>query len=54
MQTYRVQKWYERIAIEVVECYHIVNAKTMECIYKHQSMQMINRYINKNDLIIVK
>lgn len=54
MQTYKVRKWSERIASELVECYHIVNAKTMECIYRHQSMRMINRYINKNGLTIVK
>ena len=54
MQTYKVQKWSERIANEWVELYHIVNTRTMECIYKHQSMLMINRYINKNNLTIVK
>lgn len=54
MQTYKVQKWSERIATELVEVYHIVNAKTMECIYTHQSMRMINRYINKNGLTVVK
>lgn len=54
MQTYKVQMWRERIANEVVECYHIMNAKTMECIYAHQSMRMINRYINKNNLTVVK
>lgn len=53
MQTYRVQKWRERIANEVAECYHIVNVKTMECVYMHQSMRMINRYIHKNNLTIV-
>ena len=54
MQTYKVQKWSERIASELVEFYHIVNAKTMECIYRHQSVRMISRYINKNSLTIVK
>lgn len=52
MQTYKVQKWNERIANEVVYCYHIVNAKTLECIYSHQSMRMINRYIKANNLIV--
>lgn len=54
MQTYKVQKWSERIANEIVECYHIVNAKTMECIYRHQSVRMINRYVNKSGITIVK
>ena len=54
MQTYRVQMWSERIANELVEFYHIVNSRTMECVYRHQSMRMINRYINKNNLAIVK
>lgn len=54
MQTYKVQKWSERIANELVEFYHIVNIKTMECVYRHQSMRMINRYINKNNLAIAK
>lgn len=54
MDTYKVQSWLKRIASEVVYCYHIVNAKTLECVYSHQSMRMINRYIKKNNLTIVK
>lgn len=54
MQTYRVQKWRVRIADVLVEFYHIVDAKTMECIYRHHSVRMVNRYIKKNNLTIVK
>ena len=54
MQTYKVQMWSIRIANELFEFYHIVNAKTMECIYRHHSMRMVNRYIKKNNLTIVK